>query len=74
MILSEKTGSRTIIYNAGNQEPLTAPEFSIAMENSDNFNWIHFEARPNVKEMLEMLTTTFKHKVFYKNVLKTFFL
>ena len=53
MILSRETGSRTIIFDPGSQNPLTVTEFSKV--DFDIFSWIHFEARPYVKEMIKHL-------------------
>ena len=54
MILSQDTGSRTIIFNPGNLEALTLNEFIPVLTNK-NYSWIHFEARPHVEEMLKYL-------------------
>ncbi len=54
MISSLATGSRTIIFDPGNLQPLTLEEFQCALKDAnDTFSWIHFEARPNVREMLD---------------------
>jgi hypothetical protein len=53
VINSLATGSRTIIFNPGSQEPLTADEFELAVINSgQDYAWIHLEARPHVQEMV----------------------
>ena len=57
VIISKESGSRTIVYNPGNQEPLNASEFALAFERSQSsFHWIHFEARPFVHYMLSYLS------------------
>ena len=57
VIISRESGSRTIVYNPGNQEPLNASEFALAFERShSSFHWIHFEARPFVHYMLSYLS------------------
>ena len=56
VIISSVSGSRTIVYNPGNQEPLNASEFALALERApSSFHWIHFEARPFVHDMLTYL-------------------
>ena len=57
MILSQETGSRTIIFNPGNLEALTLNEFIPVLSNQ-NYSWIHFEARPHVEDMLKYLLKT----------------
>ena len=58
VIISRESGSRTIVYNPGNQEPLNASEFALAFERSQSsFHWIHFEARPFVHDMLSYLSS-----------------
>ena len=53
VIISRESGSRTIVYNPGEQEPLKASEFALALESMPSyFKWIHFEARTFVKDML----------------------
>ena len=54
--MSQDTGSRTIIFNPGILEPLTANEFTKVFESNElEYNWIHFEARPNVQDMIRFL-------------------
>ena len=56
VIISQASGSRTIVYNPGDQEPLKASEFVMALKRMPStFQWIHFEARPFVKDMLSYL-------------------
>ena len=56
VILSQDTGSRTIIFNPGTLEPLTANEFTKVFESNELiFDWIHFEARPNIEDMIRFL-------------------
>ena len=56
VILSQESGSRTIVYNPGEQEPLKASEFALALESIPSyFKWIHFEAQTFVKDMLSYL-------------------
>ena len=57
--MSQDTGSRTIIFNPGILEPLTANEFTKVFESNElEYNWIHFEARPNVQDMIRFLQGT----------------
>ena len=51
VILNAKSGSRTIIYNPGQQDCLNVNEFIDAVKDK-KYSWIHFEGLPNVKEML----------------------
>ena len=56
VIISRESGSLTIIYNPGEQEPLKVSEFVLALESILlYFKWIHFEARSFVKDMLVYL-------------------
>lgn len=43
VILSERTGTRTIIHTNGGQPPLSAADF--ARVNLDAYAWVHFEGR-----------------------------
>ena len=62
VIISRESGSRTIVYNPGNQEPLNASEFALAFERSQSsFHWIHFEARPFVHDMLTYLLSDYSN-------------
>lgn len=61
VILSQETGSRTIIYNPGDQTALKCEEFY--KTDLDKFSWIHFEARPNVKAILETFRCQARSKV-----------
>ena len=77
VIISQASGSRTIVYNPGNQEPLKASEFVMALKRMPStFQWIHFEARPFVNDMLSYLLSDRKvrSQILYQiGLLKVYF-
>ncbi|KAK6167582.1 hypothetical protein SNE40_021573 [Patella caerulea] len=54
-ILSLETGSRTILHTLRDIPEITYENFSPIFDQSNKYSWIHFEGRPNIETICNLL-------------------